>query len=275
MTNIKIVADSSADLTELVGAEFAFAPLKILTSEHEYTDDAQLDVVQMSEELYKYKGRSSTSCPNTDDWLRAFGNAENILCFTITSGLSGSYNSACTAKDIYTEAHPDRSVEVIDSLSAGPEITLMVEKAAEFIAEGKTLEETKIALSEYKTELSFILSSLRNFANTGRVSKLTAAAVGVLGIRVLGRASEEGTLEVISKSRGSENAYDTVIKQMIERGYNGGRVLISHCFNKTGAERLKEKLTAVFTAADIRIRELRGLCSFYAEKQGILIGYEV
>ncbi len=275
MSDIRIVADSSADLTELAGVNFNYAPLKIVTGEKEYVDDADLNIEEMSEYLYRYKGRSSTSCPNSTDWLTAFGDAKEVLCFTITSGLSGSYNSACSAKKIYTEEHPERRVEVIDTLSAGPEITIMVEKAGELVKAGKTLDEIVKALKGYKTELSFILSSLRNFANNGRVSKVTAAAVGVLGIRVIGRASDEGTLEVITKSRGSEHAFDTVIKQMIERGYNGGKVMISHCFNKIGADRLMEKLKGAFKAADVTVRELRGLCSFYAEKGGILIGYEV
>lgn len=275
MSDIKIVADSSADLTTLQGVDFDFAPLRIVTAEKEYVDDINIDVVGMSEELYRYKGRSSTSCPNAEDWLRAFGEAENIICFTITSGLSGSYNSACSAKDIYIEDHPERRVEVVDTLTAGPEITLMVEKAAGLVKTGKSMDEIMKALSEYKTELSFILCSLRNFANNGRVSKVTAAAVGVLGIRVLGRASDKGTLEVISKSRGAESAFDSLIKQMIERGYKGGKVIISHCFNKTGAERLMKKLKEAFTHAEVILHELRGLCSFYAEKGGILIGYEV
>lgn len=275
MSNLKIVADSSADLTALQGVNFDFAPLKIVTNEKEYVDDINIDVAQMSEELYRYKGRSSTSCPNADDWLNAFGDAENIICFTITSGLSGSYNSACSAKKIYTEEHTERRVEVVDTLSAGPEITLMVEKAAELVREGKSMDEVMNALSEYKTELSFILCSLRNFANNGRVSKVTAAAIGVLGIRVLGRASDGGTLEVISKSRGAESAFDSLITQMTERGYKGGRVIISHSFNENGAVRLSEKIKTAFPSAAVDVRILRGLCSFYAEKGGILIGYEI
>ena len=275
MSNIKIVLDSSADITEMEGVDFAFAPLKIVTDEKQYTDDTALDVRMMADELMKYKGRASTSCPNADDWLTAFGNAEKVLCITITGGLSGSYNSAKAAAEMYIDEHPERRVEVIDSLTTGPEMALMAEKAKEMILAGAELDEIKKALSEYKTELSFILCSLRNFANNGRVSKITAAAVGVLGIRVVGRASDEGTLEVVSKSRGQEASLAAVVEQMTRRGYKNGRVVISHCFNENGAERLAEKLKTKFPSATVEIRPLRGLCSFYAEMGGILIGYEI
>ncbi len=72
-----------------------------------------------------YKGRSQTSCPNVTDWIDAFGDAEDIICVTITSALSGSYNSACLAKQMYEEEHEGRRVFVLDTLSAGPEITLI------------------------------------------------------------------------------------------------------------------------------------------------------
>ena len=122
--NYLIVADSSADLATSAktfnNAIFSSVPLKIITSEKEYVDDAELNVEQMVSELEHYKGRSSSSCPNPSDWLEAFGEAERIFCITITSGLSGSCNSATMAKDEYESAHPDRKVFVIDSLSTGP-----------------------------------------------------------------------------------------------------------------------------------------------------------
>ena len=275
MNNIKLVLDSAADLTEMEGIDFAYAPLTVVTAEKLYVDTPSLDVSAMTRELSEYNGRSSTSCPNADDWLCAFGNAERIICITITGGLSGSYNSACAAREIYLEDHPDRQVEIIDSLSAGPEITLMAEKARRLILNGLTLENTVAALKHYKTELSFILSSLHNFACNGRVSKLTAAAAGVLGIRIVGRASDGGTLEPLSKCRGASRSSDTAIEHMKKYGYNGGRVIISHCLNPEGAEALRNKLLDIYPSADISVRQLRGLCSFYAEINGILIGYEV
>ena len=131
MRNVKIVADSSANLMGLKTVPFDVAPLKIITAEREFVDNRELDLEEMINFFKSYKGRSQTSCPNPEDWLTAFGDAEDVFCVTITSGLSGSYNAACIAKDMYESEHPGRRVFVIDSLSAGPELTLIVEKLEE------------------------------------------------------------------------------------------------------------------------------------------------
>ncbi len=275
MNQIKLVLDSSADLTELDGIQLGVAPLKIVTDQRQFVDDIALDVEDMADFMHGYKGTSSTSCPNTEDWIAAFGDAQEILCITITSALSGAYNSARLAKDLYEQTHPDRRVILIDSLSAGPEITLMAEKARELILAGLSPEEVAEGLKHYKTELFFVLESLQNFANNGRVSKLVAKTVGVLGIRVLGRASDEGTLEVLDKVRGETKSLEAAIRMIKARSYKGGRLLVSHCCNPSAADAMAMLLREEFPEADIRVGELRGLCSYYAERGGMLIGYEV
>ena len=85
MRKIKIVADSSCDLFELKQTEFACAPMKIITNEQEFVDTPSLDVEGMVDYLYQYKGKSKSSCPNTTDWLDAFGDADEIFCVTITT----------------------------------------------------------------------------------------------------------------------------------------------------------------------------------------------
>ena len=76
MEKFRIIADSSADTVEFAGASYIQVPLKIITAEQEYVDDASLDPVSMARAMQQYKGRSSTSCPNTEEWLTAFGDAE-------------------------------------------------------------------------------------------------------------------------------------------------------------------------------------------------------
>lgn len=71
----------------LDGADFSIVPLTIITGEKEYVDDANLDVSLMAEDLYRYKGRSSTACPGVGDWLAAFGDANEVYCVTIISTL--------------------------------------------------------------------------------------------------------------------------------------------------------------------------------------------
>ncbi|MBQ2766041.1 MAG: DegV family protein [Clostridia bacterium] len=275
MSQTKIVVDSSSNLTELPSVPFACAPLKIITDKKQYADTPELNVHEMVDELYHYSGKSSTSCPNINDWLLAFGDSEEIICITITSALSGSYNSACMAKQTYEEKNPSRRVAVIDSLSTGPEMVLMAEKARDLICAGRSFDEILSELSGYKTELLFVLESMKNLANNGRVSKIAAAAAGILGVRAIGKASEKGTLEMLSKCRGNTKTLAEVTSHMQRLGYKGGKVRISHCLNEAVAEELKAKLLKQFTNAVIEIDTCRGLCSFYAEKGGFIIGFEV
>ena len=272
----KIIADSSADLLELSGVPFESAPLKIITAEKEYVDDASLDVLEMVNDLQSYSGRSSTSCPNANDWLNAFGDAEEIFCVTITATLSGSYNAAVQAKQIYEERHPDRRVFVLNSLSTGPEMVLMIEKMRELILEGKRFDEVCEEVTKYtkKTGLLFMLESMRNLANNGRVSPLVAKVAGILSIRVVGKASDQGDLEQLNKCRGEKKSLETIVQHLRSLGLRKGKVRIAHCFNETAGKALKELIQKEFSKVQVEICKCRGLCSFYAEKGGLLVGFE-
>lgn len=274
--NIRLVADSSADLLTFEGADFTPVPLHIITDDGEYTDDAALDVGAMVQELFTYKGRSSTSCPNVQDWLDAFAGAEAVLCFTITSNLSGSYASAMDAKQEYEQANPGAQVYVVDSLSVGGETRLLLEKAAEHIAAGDSFTEICSAVEEYKksTHLIFSLESMKNLVNNGRVDRVTALAAGLLGIRVVGQASLEGTLEVLKRSRGKKQTIATLFETVQEKGFRGGKMRIAHCENEEAAQELAGMVKKRYPLADIEIRPCRGLCSFYAERGGLIIGFE-
>ncbi len=272
----RIVADSAADLLTLESVSFGVAPLKIITSEKEYTDTENLDVADMVNSLKRYNGRSTSSCPNPEEWLKAFGEAKYIFVVTISGGISGSCASAQVAKEIYETEHPDRHVFLIDSLSAGPEETLLVEKLEELITANRTYEEICEQITAYqkKTGLYFMLESLNNFANNGRVNPAIAKIAGVLGICIVGRASDKGTLEPTDKCRGIKKSVDAVIGHLKNHNFTTGKIRIAHCFNEKGAIEFKNKLKEVFKNADIKIHSTRGLCSFYAEKGGILVGYE-
>ena len=276
MRKIKITADSSANLLQLEGMEFASAPLKIISDQKEFVDDSTLDVLGMVQWFDSYKGKSKTSCPNPGDWMEAFGDADEVFCVTITSGLSGSYNSACVAKELYEADHPDRRVCVIDSLSAGPELTLIVEKLQELIRQGLSFEEISQRIKAYqqKTGLVFMLESLKNFAANGRVSPAVAKITGVLGIRIVGKASDQGTLEPTNKCRGENKSLTALVEHLVAAGLREGKVCIAHCMNEDAARELTARIHAQLPQVEIRVDPCLGLCSYYAEKGGLLVGYE-
>lgn len=272
----KIVADSSSDVLSLSDIPFASAPLTIQAGRISYTDNASLNVEHMVQELASVPSRTSTACPSVGDWLDAFGQAENIFCLTITSALSGSYSSAMTAKDIYEHDHPGRNVLVIDTRSTGPEMRLLIEAIARWITEGLDFLSVcgEIVAYQARTGLLFLLQSVKNLANNGRISHLAAKAVGLLGLNLLGKASAEGTLELHGKCRGEKRAPPAILQLLHESGYAGGRLRISHCMNEPLATALRAQVALHYPAADIAVYPCRGLCSYYAEKGGILVGFE-
>ncbi|MCQ2449652.1 MAG: DegV family protein [Clostridia bacterium] len=276
MNDFKIVTDSSADILSLEDCSYSSAPLRIITAEKEFVDNAELSVEDMVTFFDSYKGKSSTSCPNPEDWLKAFGDHQYIFCMAMTSKLSGSYNAAVIAKEMYESMYPDRKVFVFNSLTTGPELKLIVEQICEQINAGKTFEEICNEIGEYKkkTGLLFLLESMKNLANNGRVNAVVARAAGLLGIRALGRASDEGELQMLDKCRGAEKALITVVQRMKELGWKNGKVLIAHCLNESVAAKLKSMLQAELEQVKIEVYKCRGLCSFYAEKGGLLVGFE-
>lgn len=276
MRKIKIVSDSSSDLLMLDNVEFASSPMKIITAIREIVDDENLNVDEMANFFNEYKDRSQTSCPNPADWLDAFGDADDIICVTITSALSGSYNSACTAKELYEAENEGKRVFVLDTLSAGPEITLIVRKLEALVKSGMAYEGVCDKIQEYtkRTGLVFMLKSLKNFAANGRVSPLVAKLVGFAGICIVGKASDEGTLEPTHKCRGENRSLETLINDLKELGLKNGKVSIGHCQNEGAATKLKQMIESTFEKAQVEIHKLRGLCSFYAEKGGLLVGFE-
>lgn len=272
----KIVADSSCDIWELNGVDFAVAPMTISTDNKHYVDNQELDVRLMSEDLAKYKGVSHTACPSVGSWLDCYEGFDEIFVITLTGAMSGTYNSAMTAKGIYEEENENVKVHVFDSLSTGPEMRLLIEKLKEMIEEDLPFEEIVEKGQDYlnHTRLFFALKSLHNFAMNGRVSKAVASAIGVLNISIFATASEEGTIQQISKCRGEKKVVKSMIEHLENAGYHGGKVRISHADNLKLAHSVRDKILELYPHADIIVYPMGGLCTYYAEIGGLLVGCE-
>lgn len=274
--NYKIAADSSSNVYTLPGSDYACVPLKIITAEKEYTDTPELDVGGMIDDLKTVEGKTGTSCPNIQDWMDAFEGADGVFAVTITSNLSGCCSSAMNAREAYLQEHPDAKISVLDTLSTGPEMHLIIEKLQQLIAQGLEFEEIDRQIREYMTHthLSFSLASLQNFARNGRVSPLVAKMVGVLGIRLVGKASDEGTLEPLHKCRGEKKALEALLDDMTAAGFAGGKVRLAHCRNEAFAIALRDRIRSIYTSCPVHIIPCGALCSYYAEEGGLLVGFE-
>lgn len=277
----KIVADSGCDYREITDlanqTTFESVPLTIQIDHEIFVDNAYLDIDGMMEKMYATSSASKSACPSPDDYLRSFEGAENIFIVTITGSLSGSHNSAQLAKKLFLEEHPTANIHVIDSLSAGGEVDLIVKKLNDLIKEGLSFEQVVEAITHYQenTKLLFVLAKVDNLVKNGRLSKLIGAVVGLLNIRMVGEASDTGTLELLQKARGAKKALTAAVDEVLKAGYKGGRIIIAHRNNEKFCKQFSEVIKEKFPAADISFLPTSGLCSFYAEEGGLLMGYEI
>lgn len=271
----KIISDSGANVLHLDDTSFENIPLTIHVDGTDYQDDASLSVDEFIEALHQNDGKTSTACPSIAQWKKAFEGADEIYAITITSVLSGSYNSAVQAANLYREDHPETKIHVIDSLSAGPEMELIIDKLEESIDAGLNFDEICAKINAYKekTHLNFALESLDNLAKNGRISPAVAKVAKMLKIRIIGRP-DDGKLTPIGKARGARKTISYLIKDMEEHGFSNGRVIIAHILNEEGADNLKQAILDKHPEASVEIRKARGLCTYYAQKGGLMVGYE-
>lgn len=273
---IRIIADSSCNLHTDPENEFYAIPLTMQIGNRQFTDDGSIHIPELISAIEAATEKTSSACPPIGAWMDAMEGAKEVLMITITSGLSGAYNAALAARDMMLQADPEMNIRIIDSRSTGPEMGLLLEKAFTLRAQGLGLDAIYVEVFRYseKTRLIGTLQSLHNLAINGRVSKVVAAAVGVLGIRILITASPEGQLAPIGKVKGDRRAISEAVKTLADAGYQGGRLHIDHIEASELAVKYADAIRAQFPGAHITVGACTGLCTYYAEKDGILIGFE-
>lgn len=273
-----IVADSSCDLKQFAPDDeriaYSSVPFIIRAEDKEFIDDETLNTEELISTLAGIREAGRTACPAPETWHEKFKAAGSTIAVTISSNLSGSYNSACLARDMILEKDPSRKIAVIDSKSAGPELTMIIRKLHALIDEKLSFEEIVEKLNQFadKTETIFALTSFDNLVKNGRVSRIAGFVAGKLGMCGVGVAND-GRIDVKSKVRGTQKALKVIIDDMKAHAFSCGPVLISHCLNEELALRLKHLIQETWSAAQVEIMPTRGLCSFYAEKGGMIIAY--
>ncbi|HFI0231268.1 TPA: DegV family protein [Streptococcus suis] len=281
MKKWKIVADSGCDYRQLNNlapdTEFVSVPLTIQIGEDTFVDQADLDIDKMMEVMYASSEAASSACPSPQAYQTAFEGAENVVVITLTGGLSGSFNAARVARDMFVEEHPEVNIHLIDSLSAGGEMDLIVDEINRLISTGLEFDELVQAITAYQenSKLLFVLAKVDNLVKNGRLSKLLGTVVGLLNIRMVGEASSEGKLELLQKARGHKKSVTAAFDEMKKAGYKGGRIVMAHRNNAKFFQQFSDLVKAEFASAIIEEVPTSGLCSFYAEEGGLLMGYEI
>ena len=274
-----IVSDSSCDLfsLETYGADIDFStiPFTIRVGQKEYTDEPSLNVDEMLTANENHREMAQTACPAPQDWAEKFSAPGPVLAFTISSNLSGSYNSACTAKAMLLEEEPEKQIAIIDTKATGPETVLIIERAVELIRQGRSFEEIVADLNEtaQKTHIIFALSSYHNLIKAGRVNRLVGLIAGHLGFWGIGVGDDKGEIAMRGKARGQKHMLRTMIEEIRKIGISGIKAVICQCQNEEAAGQLKTLLLEAFPTLAVEILPTRGLDSFYAERHGLIVGF--
>ena len=274
-----IVADTSCDLFDLPvetpDTDFATIPFSIRIGETEYIDTPDISVDKMLTANENSREAGHTACPGPQDWAEKFEVPGHVLAFTISSNLSGSYNSACTAQKMIQEDEPDKKIAVIDTKATGPETVLIIRKACELIKSGAAFDQIVKKLNETaeKTHIIFALASYHNLMKNGRVNRLVGLLAGHLGFWGIGVGDEQGEIAMRGKARGQKNMIRFMAEEIRKIGLAGKEIVISQCQNEEAAGQLKDALLAAFPQVKVDILPTRGLDSFYAERHGLIVGF--
>ena len=277
--NWRIVTDSSCDVLPPLPwsqeVSYGQVPFVFKIGNREMTDDESLDIPTMLTEMEHCPDASRSACPAPGLWEEQFEQADRIIAVTISANLSGSYESAVAAREMTLEKHPGKKILILNSLSTGPVVNMAVEKALNMIKNGLSFEKISVAMTEFIHERRtvFALSSFNNLVKNGRVSRLAGLIAGKLGIWGIGIGDSEGRIEMAAKVRGNRRIIQTITDIMKQNHFSGGQVVISHCLNPDFAAQLKEGITNIWHNARVMLTETNGLCSFYAERNGLIVGY--
>lgn len=274
-----IVSDSSCEIRELErpapGVQFALVPFKIRVGEREYVDLPTLNTHQMLQAMTDYNGASTTACPSPRNGPSIFAGGQRVCLYHQQQSVR-QLQRRHGARTMVLEEHPEKKIFVLDTLSCSGALAGAAELANKLIGENQEFDDICFALKKFaeSTHILFALASFDNLAKNGRVNKVVGFIAGRLNMRVLGRRTADGKIDFYFKTRGETRVLAKILEQMDEDGYDGVHpVLISECDNQTAAQLLHHGIDAKWPGAPVRIVPCSGLCSFYAQDQGIIITY--
>ena len=245
---IRVITDSTSD----IGLDYAkelnieIVPLKVIFNTAEYKDRIDLQPEKFYELLENCDALPTTSQPAPQDFMDFFEDAkqkkDSVILITLSSGLSGTYQNACMAKDLveYEDIH------IIDSLSATQALRLIVEKAVSLRDKGFSAEEIVKEIENYKTRVKIygIVDTLEFLFKGGRLSRTSATVGSVLKLKPIIGFKEKGKLDVFGKARGTQKATDKLI-DLIKQGNEidlDEPVCIAYTGNNTSIEKFENKL---------------------------------
>ena len=258
---------------------FSTVPLVLHVDDHVIRDDADFDQASFLKLIEQSKEGPSTACPSPEDFMKAFDcDARDIYVVTITAKLSGTYNSACVARDMFLEQHgPVKNIAVINSASGCAGETRMGLFIHDLCLKGLPFEEIKEAAQKKAKELQtfFVLQSMETLRKTGRLSGTAARFATLLNIKPI-LFADNGEIKKFDTARSIEKALRRMCECCVEKARKidpagSLKAVIVHCNCPERAESVKTYLSRLADFKDISIASARGVSTIYASDGGIVI----
>lgn len=275
----RIIGDSCLDLLKEDRKKeyLCTVPLTIMLDDETFIDDESFNQKMFLEKVANSPNCPKSSCPTPELFMEQFDLADECYVITLSSKLSGSYNSACLAKQLYEEEHEGKKIHIFDSKSASSKQTLIYKKIEELKQKGCTFEEVVEQVETYiaDTETMFVLESLEALRKNGRLSKVKALVATALNIKPLMGADSEGNIIQLGQARGVNKALQKLIDSIGEKKQDikERRLVIAHCNCESRAKWVKEQIEKVYEFAEIIIVETAGISTLYASDGGIIVAF--
>lgn len=274
----KIIGDSCTDITEEMKKEgtVSLVPLTLSIEGEEFVDDKTFNQKVFIEKMKASPECPKSACPSPERYMQEFEGQEECYVITLSSRLSGSYNSAVVARDMYLENHPEAKIEIVDSRSASCGQALLAMKIKEMKENGLSFEDVKKKITEFREtmETRFVLESLENLRKNGRLSRMTFTICNVLNIRPVMRA-DDGEIVKVDQVRGHKKALLRMVEHIAEDAKSAVKetVIIAHCNNRERAEMVKQEILKRVPFKKSFIVEMAGVATLYANDGGIIVSY--
>lgn len=275
----KIVIDSCGELTRELKEDghYVNVPLEMDINGYRIVDDETFDQADFLKRVKESPVGPKSSCPSPQAYMEAFDrDAEHIYVVTLSKELSGSYNSALLAKNLYEEEHgTETKIYVFNSRSASVGQTLIGMKAQECEEAGCSFEETVERVEQYITEQNtyFVLETLEVLRKNGRLSNLKAFVANALNIKPIMGSTPEGMICQLGKARGMNKALKQMVEEMLKKAgdYENRVLAISHCNCPDRAQGVKEDVERLAKFKKIIVVDTAGISSMYASDGGIIM----
>ena len=273
----KIIADSCCEFPEEYKEDprFVNIPLGLDVAGEQLWDDETFDQASFLQKVASSKTCPRSCCPSPEKYMRAYDtDAENIFVFTLSSKLSGSYNSAVIGKTLYEEKHGEKNIFVCDSHSASVGETQLALKAAKWSEEGLPFAEICEKLLAFRDEMKtyFVLDNLETLRKNGRLTGVKALVASTLSIKPV-MAGREGEIEKQAQAVGMKKALAKMAELMLHEVPDTAKrvLMISHCNCKDRAEYVKKLFLAKASFEKVYILDTAGISSMYANDGGIIV----